>query len=286
MPWLRLWVDILDDPDLDALPKDTCWAWTRLLAVAKRNDPQGQLPPAKRLAVILREPQSKVTRYLNELMSAGLVDEEGGVLVMHNWARWQPKEDRTNAARQAKFKANQKSKKLPPSALPQEGEEETERRGEQFVTGRYPSVTKSNAVTSPPPPAIFRTGEDPDSEAVCRLAEEIGGDVSWAMWASSRMKMGDTPAVLKAALSEAVNAGKVNQSYVGKIAARFASEGIPAASNGRYGKPSGRDAGPTNQPPKITAEEAAKYDAEVAARGGPVTRQQLEALRDGKQRAV
>ena len=62
---------------------------------------------------------------------------------------------------------------------------------------------------------------------MCSLAETVGGDVSWSLWASRRLVMGDSPAVIEAALSAGVDAGKINQSYIGKIAARYAKEGIP-----------------------------------------------------------
>ena len=73
---------------------------------------------------------------------------------------------------------------------------------------------------------------DPACEKICTLCAEIGGDVSWSLWASRRIQMGDSPAVLEAALQAGVDAGKVNQSYVGRIAARFAIEGVPVHKNG------------------------------------------------------
>ena len=66
-----------------------------------------------------------------------------------------------------------------------------------------------------------------EAEEVCNLAAEIGGDVSWSLWASNRLKLGDSPAVLRAAITAGVDCGHVNQSYIGKIAARFAKDGVP-----------------------------------------------------------
>ena len=283
MPWLRLWVDILDDPDLDSLPKATCWAWTRFLAVAKRNDPQGQLPTARRLATILREPPTTITRYLNELIAAGLIDEEGGVLVMHNWAKWQPLEDRTNTERQARHREKKRAMRnavtplrnavtplrnavtpVAPKSLVDTNREEGKtcadscesaesvtpllsvtplRNDSNAVTPPHspPSYSplftppkktgggggERNAVTQappPPPPPVFSASE---SDRVCDLAERLGGDVGWAMWASNRIRIGDTPQAIEAALSEAVNAGKLNTQYVGSILKRYAREGVP-----------------------------------------------------------
>jgi hypothetical protein len=77
------------------------------------------------------------------------------------------------------------------------------------------------------------------------MAEEIGGDVSWATWASNRFRLGDKPTVIEAALSEAVDSQVIDLSYVGKIAARMSREGI--------GKPKGYGGkGKTSKPEPMT----------------------------------
>ena len=116
MPWLRLWVDILDDPDLHDLPKSTCWGWVLMLAVAKKTKDDGTLPSLKKLSHMMHETQETVAKWIDELLAIGLLEKsyvDGDNLTVtyfiHGWDRWQEPKDRTNAARQAKFKAKKSS---------------------------------------------------------------------------------------------------------------------------------------------------------------------------------
>jgi hypothetical protein len=106
-----------------------------------------------------------------------------------------------------------------------------------------PSVSESESGGSP-------EGENSrtfsaDESRVANLAVELGCDFSWGIWASRQFTMGISPAVLEAALHEAVNCGKLSQPYVGKIAARFKRDGIPKATYGK-GKASSEPVGGTN----------------------------------------
>ena len=117
MPWLRLWVDVLDDPDLYELPEGTCWGWVLMLGAAKRFDCGGDLPPLKTLAHWLRKPEEKVARWIAELTKAGMIETHKGVTSVHGWERWQGIRDWTNSARQAKHRAKQKALRGSPSPL-------------------------------------------------------------------------------------------------------------------------------------------------------------------------
>jgi hypothetical protein len=164
MPWLRLWVDILDDPDLDALPDDVALAWFKLLAVAKRNDPQGELPPLRRLPLVLRRPAKKVEAWVGKLIAAGFIDVEGETMRMHGWERWQPKEPMSNAERQAKFRESKKVSSLDsPSGEEKRGEEKSN------VTPLL-SVTP---VTDAPPPLRNPEDQKQFDEAVELLSRSL-----------------------------------------------------------------------------------------------------------------
>jgi hypothetical protein len=118
--------------------------------------------------------------------------------------------------------------------------------GARNVSGNVsvsPSVSESESGGSP-------EGENSrtfsaDESRVANLAVELGCDFSWGIWASRQFTMGISPAVLEAALHEAVNCGKLSQPYVGKIAARFKRDGIPKATYGK-GKASSEPVGGTN----------------------------------------
>jgi hypothetical protein len=87
VPWLRLWVDILDDPDLCELSDGAFRGWTLMLAAAKKHGNGGTLPDEKRLLLWLRHPRATVDRWIEELVGAGLLEKEGESLAIHGWGR-------------------------------------------------------------------------------------------------------------------------------------------------------------------------------------------------------
>lgn len=135
MPWLKLWIDILDDPDLIELPESTCWAWALMLAAAKKHGQDGELPPIRKLSTLMRKPQAKVATWLDELVTAGMIESNGVTYRIHGWERWQAKKDATNAQRQARFKANHRGS--PPAPPKREN-----KKRERVEVTRYPGVTE------------------------------------------------------------------------------------------------------------------------------------------------
>lgn len=262
MPWLRLWVDILDDPDLDALPDDVALAWFKLLAVAKRNDPQGELPPLRRLPLVLRRPAKKVESWVKQLIAAGFIDVEGETMRMHGWERWQPKEPLTNAERQAKFRA---SKKVPPLDSPS-GEE---KRGEEKsnVTPLLP-VTPVTSNDPPPPPPTFPIEEEdfapPPLSDVAKFAEQLMGDVSWAQWADGQVRLGAPEHSIREALEETITAGKISRSYTGQIMRRLKAEGYPRQQPPKKHLSLKGGGGGVNQPAVTDPADLARIKAELA----------------------
>ena len=227
MPWLRLWVDILDDPDLHELPNDTCWGWALMLAAVKRTSDDGTLPPSRRLSVMLHQPEATVTRWINELIAAGMIDEEGGNLTMHGWGRWQGPHDTDSAERSRRYRIRQKAKKAAASPLPPAPPSQEENRTEERSSSRsLPSASQRDALS-----ARYSAPATPDErseeERICDLAATIGGDIGWASWVSNRLRIGDSTQAIEAALSEAVDAKVISTSYVGKILKRYAREGVP-----------------------------------------------------------
>lgn len=182
MPWLRLWADILDDPDLSDLPEATCWGWALMLLVAKKFDRDGELPPPKKLAHMMHKPLGDVTRWTEELVTAGLLEEKsvtegnGVTYSVHGWQRWQEPKDATNAARQARFKARKKSPPAPPLGTEPERDTETDTETEGCC---YPSVTKSgNGLVTPlPDPNLSRI------DALIPDIDETWPDANWGPFA-------------------------------------------------------------------------------------------------------
>ena len=148
MPWLRLWTDILDDPDLHELPHATCWGWALMLVCAKKLDQDGLLPPMRTLTHWLRQPRKTIERWLLELVAAGKIDRDGDDLRIHGWARWQEPKDRTNAQRQARFKAARKAS--PRTPLNTRGETDTDTDTEGTVTQTPLPESGNGSVTALP----------------------------------------------------------------------------------------------------------------------------------------
>ena len=246
MPWLRLWVDILDDPDLCELSDGAFRGWTLMLAAAKKHGNGGTLPDEKRLLLWLRHPRAAVDRWIEELIEAGLLEKDGESLTIHGWERWQEPTDRTNAKRQADYRTRHPN---PPrnavTPANSDSDSDTEQsRGEQTLRNKRNTVTLPlrNGSNEDPPPAapattpVSASPRDPDADRVCDLAAEIGGDIGWATWAENRLRMKDTPKAIEYALNEAVNAKVISTSFCGKVLARIAREGMPKHAPGHNGK--------------------------------------------------
>jgi hypothetical protein len=109
MPWLRLWIDILDNVELNELPESTCWAWALMLTVAKKIDQDGTLPEPKKLAYLMHKPQAKVEGWISELVEAGLLERYGVTTRLHGWLRWQEPKDKSAAERMRRYRKRKKT---------------------------------------------------------------------------------------------------------------------------------------------------------------------------------
>jgi hypothetical protein len=249
MSWLKLWVSILDDPDVIGLPDDTKGGWMMILAAAKRHNKDGRLPPLKTLAAMMHkiDQQPTVVRYLNELVEAGLIDEDGEGLRLHGWDRWQDR-DKTAAERMSRYRA-----KNPPLNNPQE---KTRDKTRLEVT----------AVTRNERNADVRVCSDslaPQMSTISRLAEEIMGDVSWGIWADQQIKLGHPEHAIRRALQTCVDKDLLNRQFAGGVLKRLASEGYPI--DPKNFTPKGNPRGPENQPAAPSEAELARIAAELAA---------------------
>lgn len=103
--WFRFYEDSINDPKILKLSDRLYRFWVGILCVASKYN--GELPARDDVALHLRMKPEKVEEAVNELMAAGLVDEENGVLFPHNWRGRQYKgdvTDPTNAQRQKRYR--------------------------------------------------------------------------------------------------------------------------------------------------------------------------------------
>jgi len=85
--WFRVYDEALDDPRLQRLPASLFRAWFNVLCVASRNG--GVLPELADLAWMLRTRAAPLSRRLDALKAAGLLDETDGQLRPVEWEKRQ-----------------------------------------------------------------------------------------------------------------------------------------------------------------------------------------------------
>jgi len=96
-PWIRFYLDVVDDPKCQRLDPYTFKAWINLLALAGRH-PQGHLPAIEDIAFKLRMSSQDAQLQINILIDVGLIDiltrsSDAITLQPHNWEKRQFKSD-------------------------------------------------------------------------------------------------------------------------------------------------------------------------------------------------
>jgi hypothetical protein len=103
--WFRVYDEALDDPRLQRLPASLFRTWFNVLCVASRNG--GVLPEITDLAWMLRTRPGALSRRLDALKAAGLLEETDGRLRPVEWEKRQFVErpaDPTAAERMRRFR--------------------------------------------------------------------------------------------------------------------------------------------------------------------------------------
>ena len=269
MRWLRLWTDALDSKKLLRLPPDLFRAWTLLLlSTARSGSAEGNLPTIKDLAFDLREEPDTVAQWIASLVAVSLIDIEGNGYRVHDWKRWQPI-DRTRAERQGRYRDNHPDAK---SNAPSNGSRNGESNGpcngdrRQKAEGRVKDTpptpvaggavcgSRSSDEEEPEPfqsPIPEPPKTDPDVARVADLAADAFGNISWSTWVCQRARLGDSPALIEAAIREAVDskAKAPGPKYVAAIIARLKVDGVPE-------RPATIPIAPTRTPEQQAAVEA------------------------------
>ena len=89
--WFRFYDDAINDPKILKLSDKLHRVWIGILCVASKND--GKLPSLEDMALMIRMKPEKLDEAVKELITAGLIDEEGPILFPHNWNARQFKSD-------------------------------------------------------------------------------------------------------------------------------------------------------------------------------------------------
>jgi hypothetical protein len=75
--WIKLYVEILDDPKMGMLPDRLYRRTIELFLIAGETDQEGTLPPTNEISWRLRIPESELTQDLQELKKLNIASQEG-----------------------------------------------------------------------------------------------------------------------------------------------------------------------------------------------------------------
>jgi hypothetical protein len=186
VPFVKLWDSILDNVKVQRLNAPVFMAWINLLAVTARyGGERGELPSWEDMAFGLRASKTTIKGWIDVLVTAGLIDKTKRHYSIHDFEKWNDSKDKTAAKRQREWRQRQALRNAQRNAVT-----EAQHNTPQDNEGYEENEEEEEGKDSPPPPAEPLPEEN---TRVCDLAAKIGGDISWAMWASRRMKLGDSP---------------------------------------------------------------------------------------------
>lgn len=109
--WFRFYADAMRNPKVAGLSDAEFRLWLELLAVASEND--GHIPPAETLKHVLKRRLDHLSRGLEGLLRASLIDALGDGYAPHNWSKRQYKSD-TSTERVREFRGKRNVSVTPP----------------------------------------------------------------------------------------------------------------------------------------------------------------------------
>ena len=121
--WFRMYDEVLDDPKVQRLSLALFRTWVNVLCAASRRG--GTIPPVDELAFMLRYDEAKLAQQLDDLASAGLIDDLDGEATPHNWSGRQFQSD-TSTERVKRFRGKKRKVSETPQVTPPDTESDTE----------------------------------------------------------------------------------------------------------------------------------------------------------------
>jgi len=152
---------------VQTLPLRLFKAWVNLLCLARESD--GFLPPLKDIAYELHFSVGDVTKIIQDLENAGLLDKIEDTWEPHDWQVWQFESD-TSAVRMRRHRAKScdgpRDGHVTANVTPSEVQSTENRRTERVsaAASTYGPVVVPERRTAPPPP--LRSGSKPNGNAV------------------------------------------------------------------------------------------------------------------------
>jgi DnaD/phage-associated family protein len=208
--WLKLYIEILDDPKMATLP-DRLWRRiVELFLMAKRENKDGHLPDTRQIAWALRMSADELDHDLKSIVSTGIIIQEDGGWFIPKFA-----------ARQAAVPARDRMAEM--------RLRNQKRQYDGDVTGALRNVTQSTeaeqkqsrAEADPATAAIFTAYSNNIGQVTKMVSEKIDADVK--EYTSEWVIM---------AIGEAVSHEARNYAYVEAILKNWKINGLKAKSNG------------------------------------------------------
>jgi hypothetical protein len=213
--WFRFYNDTINDPKVLRLSDRQFRFWVGLLCIASKND--GELPPVDDMAIMLRTSPGALTTVIKTLISAKLLDEDGGKLKPHNWDKRQYKSDAadpTAAQRMRRYRAKQRNDRnatvtviRPDTDTDTDTDTETETNSVAIATDAPASIDPSVAERE-----LFARGKEILGKSagglIANLLKAKGHNVALARAALETASQKENPAEYVAAASRGPPAAK------------------------------------------------------------------------------
>jgi hypothetical protein len=195
--WIKLHLDILDDPKMGMLDELTAWLAVRLFMVAGKVGDDGRLPELRRIAWMLRMTEERLASGIQELMAVDIVTlQDDGCYYVTNFEKRQANDSAAERVRNSrvteKLHESYQNKNKNQNRLE---ENRVEVEAESFTT-----TTTAIPVVDDEPVGILRPLADAFTRAT-HLPEGSGGHL-WVEGLQKLYEMGASPGDITLAVAQ------------------------------------------------------------------------------------
>ncbi len=244
--WIKLWLEILDDPKMGKMPD---WLWRRtieLFLLAGENGNDGELPSVSDMAWRLRSEEPKLSETLRALERVGVVEPlPDGKWKVKNFAK------RNEALSGAERMSLLREKKRKEEYQDDHGVTKRHTDTEAEIETETEAETEAEQLPQPETKNIFRAYE-----------KEIGMITPMVSDALIQAEKDYTEDWISAAIGEAVEHNARNWAYISTILRSWKANGFK-----RNGQKNNGNGHPPNGSGNPFADEIARRKAEALANG-------------------
>lgn len=196
--WIKLHLDILDDPKMGMLDELTAWLAVRLFMVAGKVGDDGRLPELRRIAWMLRMTEERLASGIQELMAVDIVTlQDDGCYYVTNFEKRQANDSAAERVRNSRVteKLHESYQNKNKNQNRVEVEQEVEVDSEPFTT-----TTTPIPVADDEPVGVLRPLAQAFTAAT-HLPEGSGGQL-WVEGLQKLYDMGASPGDIQLAVAQ------------------------------------------------------------------------------------